>query len=210
MARRPWKMLVLLAGCFGFLTSISQAGVLPFSVTVSGESGNTRYNYGVVVTSASVLKTGDFFTIFDFAHPIEGSNLQPAGFTFSSSLTGGSPTSVSAGDNPNIPNLTWTYNGPTPIPGASEVLNFSVLSSSKIPGTSNFTARSHTKDDVIDSNITDTLVPLGSLAEPPVMDPIPDHPDAPPGVPEPATLALLAAGLPLAIFARRRKNKIVA
>ena len=39
--------------------------MLPVSATVP-DSGNFRYTYGLVLTSDSTLKTGDYFTIYDF------------------------------------------------------------------------------------------------------------------------------------------------
>jgi hypothetical protein len=192
MTRRPWKVLVLLAAIVSWFTSSANAGLLPVSATVLPEGDNFRYTYGVVLTSDSVLKPGDFFTIYDFDGLVPGSNSQPEGWTFTTSMTGGNPPGTVPTDDPAYPNLTWTYNGP-PMEGQIGLGNFWVESENGESTTSSsFTGTTHRQvDDRVDSNITETTVPL--------VDPGNQ-------IPEPASLVLLAAGLPVA-FAARRKNR---
>jgi hypothetical protein len=63
------------------------------------------------------LESGDFFTILDFDGLVAGSNSQPANWTFSTSLTGQTPANLNltSFDDAAVPNLTWTYTGPTVI-----------------------------------------------------------------------------------------------
>ena len=43
-----------------------------------------------------MVTTGDYFTIYDFGNFLAGSNLQPVGWTFSSSLLGTTPGLVNS------------------------------------------------------------------------------------------------------------------
>ena len=41
-----------------------------------------------------------------------GSDVEPSGWTFSTSLSGPTPSKANPPDDPSILNLTWTYSGP--------------------------------------------------------------------------------------------------
>jgi hypothetical protein len=103
-------------------------------------AGGFTWNYGVNVTVDQMVQPGDFFTIYDFGTFTAGSNLQPAGWTFSSSLTGTNPSLVTPTDNPALLNLTWTYTGATTINGAQALGNFSVVAASNQLKSSDFAA----------------------------------------------------------------------
>lgn len=203
MKLRNWKAW-LLGGVACGLASVAQAGVLPISETVTLVGGKFNHTYSVIVTNDTVLQPGDFFTVYDFGGMIADTNLQPANFTFSTSLATGA-----ANDDPAMPNLTWTYSGSTALQGTGELMQFTVASTSSGSGAWEFASKSHLKDgSVVFNNFAETILPPespgGGTEEPN------EEPETPPGVPEPTTLALMAAGVPLAMFMRRRKDKVVA
>jgi hypothetical protein len=103
--------------------------------------GGFKWNYSTNVTVDQTVNTGDFFTIYDFGNFVAGSNLQPAGWTFSSSLVGTNPSLVTPTDSPSLMNLTWTYTGSAPIPGSSVLGDFSVVAATSQLRTSNFAAQ---------------------------------------------------------------------
>jgi hypothetical protein len=122
------------------LVVAANADIIPTLSPVTPSGGNFTWSYAANVTVDETINTGDFFTIYDFGSFVSGSNLQPAGWTFSSSLVGLTPSQVSPTDNPSLLNLTWTYTGTTPIVGASPLGSFSVLAATNQLTTSDFAA----------------------------------------------------------------------
>jgi hypothetical protein len=189
---RSFAALVLLA-----LASRADASLLPTSATTfANNNGTVAFTYGVVLTSDSTLKTGDFFTVYDFQGFVPNSNTQPAGWSFSTSIGGGTPSGITFPNSPNLPNLTWTYTGAATLTGQLGLGNFSVLSTNQQSQTSTAFAgiSQRAVDGQNDSNITSTLVPGNT--------------PAPSGVPEPATLALIGIGLPFAGLARYVRRRL--
>lgn len=210
MALRMWKMglAAVLAGMFG---ASAQAGLLPLSATVMPDGENFRYTYGVMLTSNSTLQSGDQFVIYDFNGLVSGSNTQPAGFSFTTMNTGGNPGRTVPNDNPAMPNLVWTYTGDTPLIGQIGLGNFTALSTLPESNVStDFVSRTHVEDpngDVrAEDNITPTKAPSGTDIQPPPPPPPPIDPP-PSGVPEPSSMILLAAGVPLFFGVRSLRGK---
>ena len=173
----------------------AQAGLLPVSVSINPEADKYRWTYAVVLPTDAMIRAGDYFTIYDFAGLVAGSNSQPGDWEFTSSNTGSTPTGVRPDDHPELPNLTWRYTGPDVASGQVGLGNFWAVSEYGTATESVFTARTHrTSDGLVDSNITPTTVPVPT-AEPP------------PGVPEPTTLALAGQGLPLVGRVRRLRRR---
>jgi hypothetical protein len=120
---------------------IVRGDIIPTLSSVTGSSPNFTWNYSANVTVNQTVNSGDFFTIYDFGSIAPGSNTQPTGWTFSQSLVGPTAALTSPTDNPNILNLTWTYNGTAPIVGSAALGMFSVITSTDQLKTGQFTAQ---------------------------------------------------------------------
>jgi hypothetical protein len=134
------KAFVLGLVLLGSAAVIARGDIIPTLSSVTGSSPNFTWNYAANVTVNQTVNTGDFFTIYDFGSIAPGSNMQPTGWTFSQSLVGPTAAQTSPIDNPNILNLTWTYNATTPIVGSAALGMFSVVTSTNQLKTGQFTA----------------------------------------------------------------------
>jgi hypothetical protein len=189
------RLLAAAVAVVGVAGGSAQAGLLPTSVTVFPEAGNYRWQYAIVLPTDMKLQSGNYFTIYDFAGLVDGTVVAPDANWTVSTASGKIPPLLKPTDDPNIPNLTFTYTGPTIPAGQIGLGNFMATSTFGEKKEVSFTAETNrTSDGLKDSNITTTDAPTGS-----------DVP--PPEVPEPATLLLAGLGLPLLGLAKLRKKK---
>lgn len=206
MIRRTWiaRLFVAAVAAVAVAGSSARAGLLPVSVSVQPEAGNFRWTYAVVLPTDMKLQSGDYFTIYDFGGFTGAAGVSSAGpddsflahWSFTSTNLGPTPERLNPQDDPNIPNLTFKYNGPTIPSGQIGLGNFWATSTFESTADSWFTGiNPRSLDGAIDRNITETLVPLGTTPTPT------------PGVPEPTTLALAGLGLPLVALGRALRKK---
>src|SRR5437764_127654 len=125
------KSFILGLALLGSAALIARGDIIPTLSSVTGSSPNFTWNYAANVTVDETVNAGDFFTIYDFGSIAPGSNTQPTGWTFSQALLGPTAPLTTPTDNPNILNLTWTYNGATPITGSVALGMFSVITSTE-------------------------------------------------------------------------------
>ncbi|MGL6076544.1 MAG: PEP-CTERM sorting domain-containing protein [Fimbriiglobus sp.] len=196
MFRRRLTAVAIALGLAAFGSGSAKAGLLPVAVSVTPEAGNYRWTYAIVLPTDSQLQNGNYFTIYDFRGLVPDSAFAPAGWEFTTAKLGPTPALLLPDDNPELPNLSFRYTGPTIDAGQTGLGNFWAVSEFGERTDSFFTARTNrTSDGRFDENITETVVPVPADTTPP------------PGVPEPTTLALAGLGLPLVALARRRFRK---
>jgi hypothetical protein len=197
------KVLLASLALLAAATMVGRADIIPtFTGTSTIDEQSTVWNYTINITKEQNATVGDFFTIYDFGSFIAGSNVQPAGWTFSSSLVGTTPSQINAADNPNILNLTWTYNGPTIIGNSPAGLNIGPFSVS----TAGFLG------DTVPSIKSSMFAAQGTLAGGPTAGSKVNNVgniSVPAAIPEPSTIALIlgSGGLGMVgrALARRRR-----
>lgn len=130
-----------------------------------------------------------FFTIYDFAG-FNGVWTAPAGWVLSSQATGSTPSDVLPTDSASVANLTFAYTGSATLTGPQDLGTFTAQSIYGLPATGTFTARAFRSTG---TNVGSVVDNIGVTTVP--------------NVPEPATMALIGAGLLGLGLLRRRTRK---
>ena len=187
--RRYVATAAIVAGLIAGL-GVRAVNANPFNVNLVGNpsplaNGTFLFNYELVLVGQTEQFTnGSYFTVYDFAGLVSGS--APAGWTFSSALTGQTPASQAITESPVVPNLTFTYNGATPL-ADNTFSGFSAVSTMGGVQPGKFSLRG------FDADSTPGPFEGNGVAGVPV--------------PEPGTLGLLAIGFAGATFAGARRKK---
>lgn len=181
----------LAAGC----VASSANAVVIFLDSVVQEGANYRFTYAAEFSSGEGIQNGSTLTIFDFNGYV------------ANSITGVSPTlttatpnssnmaSIGFTDDASVPNLEFTYNGPTQdLAGGRFVFGsaLSIFGNTALDGFSAITVKTAGATGTLVGSQGATGVPVGPLA-----------------VPEPASWAFLIGGFGVVGFAARRRSQKV-
>jgi hypothetical protein len=194
MHRRKWIARLFVTAVLAASAGPAHAGIIPAAVTMTPDAENFRWTYSVVLPTDMKLQSGNYFTIYDVSGLVPGTIQAPPNWTASVSDTITPPAGLHPHDNAAIPDVTFTYNGPTVATGQLGLGNFWFDSTSGTSTTVDFTAQNpQVSTGNTDRNIVSTLgpAPVGSVS----------------GVPEPTTMALAGLGLPLIGASRLLRRK---
>ena len=114
------KTLIALAGLAA--AASAQASIIPTLTSGPTPAGGGLYSwvYDATLASDQALFAGDYLTIYDIAG-FTSAGATPPNWTVTSALLGVTPPLTLPSDDPAVPNVTFTYTGPTLNYGASPV-----------------------------------------------------------------------------------------
>jgi hypothetical protein len=188
------KKLALAAALVAGSVASSANAVVIFLDSVAAEGSNFRYTYAAEFSNGEGIKNGSTLAIFDFGGYVPGSIT-----TASPQLTGTTPNSsglaaIGFTDDASIPNLQFTYNGPTQDLAGGRYVFGSALSRFGRNALDGFSAITVKTAGVG----TGTLVASQGGVGVPVG-----------GVPEPAIWAMMIGGFGAIGFASRRRRQTI-
>jgi hypothetical protein len=100
----------------------------PTLITTGPDTGDYEWDYALDLNLFSETATsGGFFTIYDIQGLV--AEVAPANWSASSAFTGETPSFQVAPDDPTLPNVTFTYSGPS-ISVSTDFTGFEIISTS--------------------------------------------------------------------------------
>jgi hypothetical protein len=118
----------VLAAMLLVVPGYASANIIPIFISSTDIGGGQfRWDYDLRLAADQDILAGDFFTIYDFHTAVSASGPDATWFA-SIQSTGITPVGVTppGGDDPAVPNVTFTYLG-EPIPGPAEIFPFSIV-----------------------------------------------------------------------------------
>jgi PEP-CTERM motif len=114
------RRLLLATGAVLCLSGAAHASITPTLVSITPDGSDFDFNYSVTLSGDEGLTTGSQLVIFDFAGYVLGSIASPSPLVSITSpmlanfdvTTGGVQVNPMFTDDPNIPDLVFTYKGP--------------------------------------------------------------------------------------------------
>jgi hypothetical protein len=165
------KVVYCAAGVFALVTFIGTAAAdtifAPNPPTVTPVGSTYRWDYDVIVTQGSEVRSGDGFTIYDFAGFRSVGTPLPGGWSLNSSQTNAPDYTFqtrATTDNAAIVDLILNYAGPTVGSSSSNTAlgTFSFISDFGLPANSFFESADHTIfNGAAQTDNHNTQVPLG-------------------------------------------------
>jgi hypothetical protein len=160
-------------------------------ITSGAEAGDFRYTYGATITGEDTFQGGDFLTLYDFYGYVPGSVTGPGpNLVVSEQGSGLTPPGLSPTDNPEVPNLTFTYDGAKGTLNAATFLGYiTAISTIGRTGTTDVSGQTHNgRTGDPKANLTATIGPSA--------------------VPEPATVVMVVIAVPALFLLRRRFQRV--
>jgi hypothetical protein len=203
MDRFPSRKIVGVAFCSLICLSLglSQAHA-GFTIALDSAAPNgggaSVFNYSATIASGDSIVAGDYFRIYDFSGYVAGSAIAPTGWSVTANyLDPIVPPSfiLVHGDDAAIPNLTFTYDGTSPI----DLKGFSAVTANGTTlALASFFGTNHNASlpAGLISSTGDVSVPkAGNISPQPA--------------PEPASIVSTALGVAIAgLFLRRRARRL--
>jgi hypothetical protein len=182
------------------------AEMIPSDVTVIQDGNNFTFSYSMKVLGTSQLQPGDYGVLYDVPGLLANTFKVPFGWSVSTSMIGPTPSQVHPDDNAHLANIKYTYTNPAVIsPGNTTILipGFSYQSNFGDIGQADFASLTHLDPD--------STHPHGRQVSNVTTVDVPKPGEGPDDSPEPATVVLLALGLPFVggmALARRRPHPV--